>query len=108
MARRLISRRVKEALAAAKARGKKLGGDRGVRPSEECLKASAATRRANAAARASDVMPVIEALREGGTTSLHAIAAGLNAQGILTPRRAERWRPAQVARLLRCASSAPR
>jgi DNA invertase Pin-like site-specific DNA recombinase len=98
--RRLISRRVKEALAAAKTRGKRLGGDRGVKPSEECLKASAATRRAVAAARAGDIMPAIKALQESGATSLRAIAAGLNAQGIPTPRGADKWRPAQVARVL--------
>jgi DNA invertase Pin-like site-specific DNA recombinase len=105
--RRLISRRVKEALAAAKARGTKLGGDRGVKPSEDCLRASAATRRAIAAARASDILPAIAQLQEAGVTSLRAIAAGLIAQGIPTPRDAEVWRPAQVARLLRWASFAP-
>jgi len=98
--RRMISRRIKEALAAAKARGKKLGGKRNNALSDECRQASAVRRRAVADARAADIMPAIRALQQGGATSLHQIAAGLNAQGIPTPRGAERWRPAQVARVL--------
>jgi hypothetical protein len=45
-------------------------------------------------------MPTIAQLLKGGVTSLHTIATGLNAQGIPTPRGADKWRPAQVARVL--------
>ncbi len=51
--------------------------------------------------RATDILPAIRALQEQGATRLHQIAAGLNAQGIPTPRNSDTWRPAQVARVLR-------
>lgn len=38
--------------------------------------------------------------QESGRASLHAVAAGLNAQGIPTVRGKGKWRPAQVARVL--------
>lgn len=98
--RRMISRRIKEALATAKARGKKLGGRRSNALSDECRQASAVRRRAVANARAADILPAIRALQQAGAVSLHQIAAGLNAQGIPTPRGADKWRPAQVARVL--------
>lgn len=99
--RRLISRRVKEALAAAKARGTKLGGARNTKPTERCRRASVIRRSALAAERAADILPAIHTLQQGGAVSLYQIAAGLNAQGIPTPRGAATWRPAQVARILR-------
>ena len=40
-------------------------------------------------------------VRKGGCASLHTIAAGLNAQGIPTTRGKGKWRPAQVARVLK-------
>ena len=99
--RRLISTRTKEALAAAKARGVKLGGDRGYKPPASAnVKAVAAIRR-HADARAADILPAIRSLQESGCASLHTIAAGLNAQGIPTTRGKGKWRPAQVARVLK-------
>lgn len=47
--------------------------------------ASAAIRK-HADARAADILPAIRTLQESGHRSLHTIAAGLNAQGIPTPR----------------------
>jgi hypothetical protein len=44
--------------------------------------------------------PIISELREAGATSLRAIAAGLNARGIKTPRGDGEWSPTQVSRLL--------
>lgn len=97
---RMISERVKAALAAAKERGVKLGGKRSGALSASCRDAAGAILRKRADARAAEIMPAIKALQQNGTTSLHQIAAGLSAQGIPTSRGADRWRPAQVARVL--------
>lgn len=100
-----ISERTKAALAAARARGRKLGGLRG--PAAEfaalCRKGSAAgaaVRAAKAAKRIEDLSPVIEHICAEGSTSLRAIAAELNARGIETPR-GRKWYPVQVQRVLR-------
>lgn len=97
--RRMISKRTKDALAAAKRRGTKLGGDRGVVPSKKAreMAAEALQRRANA--RASDLAPIIRELQAAGKVSLRAIAEGLNEAGILTPRKGK-WSAVQVQRLL--------
>jgi DNA invertase Pin-like site-specific DNA recombinase len=99
--RRMISKRTKEALAAAKARGKKLGGDRG-NLSGGGMKghaASLATRQAKARSRASDLAPIVEELKASGAVSLRQIAAGLNARGIRTARGGE-WSAMQVQRVM--------
>src|SRR3954454_18950413 len=57
--RRLISKRTKEALAAARARGVKLGGNRGVIISAEAREISREARHAESEARAADLAPVI-------------------------------------------------
>jgi DNA invertase Pin-like site-specific DNA recombinase len=98
---RRISARTKEALAAAKRRGKKLGGDRGVVPSEKARELASVALKARASSRAADLAPIIEELRAGGATSLSAIAQGLNEKGIPTPRNGNGWTATQVGRLLR-------
>jgi DNA invertase Pin-like site-specific DNA recombinase len=99
--RRMISRRTKEALAAAKATGKKLGGNRGNLSGSGTKghTASLATRQAKARSRASDLAPVIEELKASGAVSLRQIAAGLNARGIRTARGSE-WSAMQVQRVI--------
>ena len=97
---RAISQRTKDALAAAKRRGVKLGGDRGVRPTAKMHKRSAAVRRQAAAARAADIKPTIEELRASGAESLRAIAAGLNERGIPTANGDGAWTAVQVSRVL--------
>ena len=97
----LISDRTRKALAAAKARGVKLGGDRGNLPevSAQGRVASLAVRQERAQRRAADLAPIVSELRAAGATSLRTIAAGLNGQGIRTPRGGE-WSAAQVRDLL--------
>lgn len=96
----MISARTKAALAAAKKRGKKLGGNRGVKPTAKMRAASAAALQQRASTRAADIAPVIAELQAAGKTSLRAIAAGLNEQGIPTARGAGEWSAVQVARVL--------
>jgi DNA invertase Pin-like site-specific DNA recombinase len=96
----MISARTKAALAAAKRRGKKLGGDRGVKPSAKTRAKAMAAIEARASTRAGDIAPTIKALQAAGATSLRAIAAGLNEQGIPTSRGQGTWSAVQVARVL--------
>src|SRR6476659_9281078 len=59
----MISARTKAALAAAKKRGKKLGGNRGVRPTAEMRARSTAVLQQRAATRAADIAPTIKSLQ---------------------------------------------
>jgi DNA invertase Pin-like site-specific DNA recombinase len=95
----MISHRTKMALAQAKKRGTKLGGDRGVVPSRRARAAAAAAIQERVGSRAADLAPTIASLQAGGTTSLRAIAAALNGQGITTARGGE-WDQTQVKRIL--------
>jgi DNA invertase Pin-like site-specific DNA recombinase len=98
--RRMISKRTKEALAAAKARGVKLGGDRGNLPATAAKGqlASLAARRKAARQRAEDLEPILAELRAQGVTSLTKIADSLNARGV-PAARGGKWTPVQVGRL---------
>jgi len=111
-----ISERTKAALAAAKKRGTKLGGvrrhflgtdmnDRKIY-GEQVLNVSSKTRalavkalQARTKARLADLAPLIKDLQEARKTSLRAIAAGLNEQGIPTARGGK-WSAVQVMRVL--------
>jgi DNA invertase Pin-like site-specific DNA recombinase len=74
---KMISDRTRAALAAAKARGRRLGGFRGrAGTAADCTKARQA-RSAAANARAADLAPVIEEIRATGATSLRLIANGI-------------------------------
>src|SRR5258706_8866495 len=96
----MISARTKAALAMARKRGVKLGGNRGVKPTAKMRALSTKALQARAAARAADVAPTVRALQASGATSLRAIAAGLNEQGIPTARGLGKWSAVQVARVL--------
>ena len=96
----MISDRTKKALAAAKKRGVKLGGNRGVMPGAKMQRASREALQARAEARAADIAPVIAELRASGAASLRAIADGLNARKIPTARGNGEWSAVQVQRVL--------
>lgn len=100
----LISQRTRAALQAARARGQVLGckNDRIASYAVLGAQASATVRTRNAAKRAEDVQPIIEAIRAEGNTSLRQIAAALNERGITTARGGE-WSAVQVARVLSAA-----
>src|SRR5579862_391802 len=97
----MISTRTKLALAAAKRKGVALGGDRGNTHLiyRKGNKASAQVRSENAQRRAADLVPVINAIKAEGASSLREIAAGLNARGIATARGGE-WSAVQVLRVV--------
>src|ERR1700731_2173876 len=95
----MISARTKAALAAAKRRGVKLGGDRGARLTAKARAAGRATLQKQARNRALDLAPTIRELQATGCESLRAIAAGLEERGI-PAARGGKWSAVQVARLL--------
>lgn len=95
-----ISERTKAALAAAKARGRVLGGFRGHVIDDGARLASLASRQAVSAARAADIAPVIAELRQSGISSLGGIASALRERGIPAPRGGAAWSPGQVSRVL--------
>ena len=96
--REAISRRTKESLAAAKARGVRLGNPNGAAALRRAGEDGSTLRRtvtANADAFAQSLAPVLAAIRSEGHTTLRAIAAELNARGIRT-RRGGRWQVSNV------------
>jgi DNA invertase Pin-like site-specific DNA recombinase len=96
----LISQRTKAALAAAKARGKALGGARGQRPTERARAAGRAAIAERVKSRAADLRPIIEELRAAGVTSLRGIAQELTARRIPTARGGDTWTAVQVQRAI--------
>jgi DNA invertase Pin-like site-specific DNA recombinase len=96
----LISSRTKAALAAAKARGKKLGGNRGVKLSRGAQMAGCAVRSKKAAERAADLAPTIAEIQQSGVTSFRGIATALNERSIPTARGRGRWSAVQVQRVM--------
>jgi DNA invertase Pin-like site-specific DNA recombinase len=98
---KMISERTKAALAAAKARGVKLGGDRGARLTVEARQAGCRAVVVRANARAADLAPTLKELQTAGYCSLRAIAAQLNQRGVRTPRGTGQWQAGTVSQLLR-------
>jgi len=98
--REMISARTKAALAAAKARGTRLGNPNGL-SAEARTRGTAvavAKRKAAVAERAADLAPIIAEIKASGRTSLRAIAAELDARGIPAPRGGK-WTAPAVMRL---------
>lgn len=98
--RRAISRRTREALAAAKKRGKVLGGYRGVTITAEARERGYEAIRSRADGRAAELAPTLSELRATGVTSLGGLAKALTAQGIPTARGGTTWTAMQVKRVL--------
>lgn len=100
--REAISRRTREAIAAAKARGIRLGNPNGAAALRRAGKGGVALRAAvsaNADAFARSLAPVIDDIRNNGHHSLRAVARELNARGIQT-RRGRYWHVSTVQNLL--------
>jgi DNA invertase Pin-like site-specific DNA recombinase len=100
-----ISDRTKAALAAAKARGVKLGNPNGAAPLRGQGNGAAVTAvREGADRRAKELLPVIEAIKAEGHETLWAIAKELNERGIMTAR-GRRWHASTVRDVLRRAAA---
>jgi DNA invertase Pin-like site-specific DNA recombinase len=93
--RAMISARTRDGLAAAKARGVKLGGPK----LGEARAKAAETVRDNAARHAANVLPIIREVQRAGARTLRDIADALNARGITTVRKG-RWHAQTVANVL--------
>ena len=100
----LISQRTQAALAAAKARGVKLGNPQLKAGNADSAKAAAAASSAQAKARAADVLPFVHAAQKAGASTLQAVADAMTARGIPTPGGRGSWHPATVARILKAAA----
>ena len=87
------------ALAAAKARGKKLGGFRGRAGTAEDTAKARKAHTAKAASHAASLVPIITRLDPNGSLSLRALAAKLTADGLPTPAGAPVWTATTVARV---------
>lgn len=83
---RRISERTKAALAAAKARGTKLGGFRGAKVTPAIRALGTAALRTKARENAETIAPVIAEIEAAGASSLRAVASALNERGLTTPR----------------------
>jgi len=93
--RALIAGRTKSALAAAKAKGVKLGN-----PNIDAAQGAAVVAvKAEADRAASNVLPIIAEIRKSGAMTLRAVADALNARGVPTPRGG-RWHATSVRNAL--------
>lgn len=97
---RMTSARTKAALAAAKARGVRLGNPQLRRGDAATASDARAAWSAQASLRAAEVMPYLDAARRAGATTLQQLADALTARGVRAPRGGERWRPQQVKRVM--------
>lgn len=96
----VISERTKAALKAAKARGKVLGGNRGVKITADAAAKGRDTVTRNADQRGERYRAVFESLAADGFTTRNAMARELTRREIPTPGGSTRWGPAQVSRLM--------
>ena len=101
--RRLIAERTKAALAAKKAAGARLGNPRNIAQAGELGRSIQTTAADQFVA---GLMPVIEAIRRTGVTTLEAMTQALNQRGIRSARGG-RWYASSVANLLERAAKMP-
>ncbi len=98
--RGLISQRTKAALAAAKARGIKLGNPRLAHGFDSAMSlAGRLSQTSRARSHAADVLPFIADARKAGANSLSKVAQALTARGIQPPSGGEIWHASQVWRI---------
>ena len=91
-----ISRRTREALAAAKARGVQLGSPR----AHETIRAAREARIKKADKKAKEFYwPLIASVQAAGLTTLRDVAGALNARGIPSPA-GRQWHPTSVKRVV--------
>ena len=97
-----ISTRTKAALAQAKARGVKLGGNRGNIHliATSGATASARVRRQRADSRSLDLRPIIAQIESSGVKSLTGIAEALNGMKVSAPRGGL-WSAGQISRVMK-------
>jgi DNA invertase Pin-like site-specific DNA recombinase len=98
--REMISARTIAALAAAKARGVRLGNPNLRAGSRIAARTARQARTDLSNAHAADVLPYIERARKAGCASLGELARALSACGIRTPAGGIEWHAAQVRRVL--------
>lgn len=96
---RMISARTKAALAAAKARGVKLGGFRGRAGTLEDVAKASAAKREKAAERAEALAPIFSRIDPEASLTLRAMASALEAEGVPTVTGKGKWTAAGVARV---------
>ena len=99
--REQISDRTKKALAAAKARGKKLGWSMPSRRQEqlEASRKGVKSMIARADRFAENTLPIIREIQAAGISTLQGVAEALNARGVRTARD-KKWFPATVKKIL--------
>lgn len=93
--RELISKRTKEALAQAKARGVKLGA----KDQKALSRAGAGALKASALEFAEKLRPIVEGLSAQGICGPSALSEALNARGVAS-RTGGRWYPSTVSKVL--------
>jgi len=98
--RRRISENTKDALAAAKARGIRLGSPDPMKGA----KAAGEAKKASAAAFDSSVMPIIVSIQQAGHKTSRAIAQQLTLRGVQTATGQSVWGHGQVCEILRRAA----
>jgi DNA invertase Pin-like site-specific DNA recombinase len=102
---RMISARTVAALAAAKARGVKLGNPKLQAGNREMAQAATDAKVRQARDRAVGILPYIDAARKAGATTLQQIAEAMTARGVSTPSGRGAWTPCAVSRVVAYAAA---